>query len=223
MQTEPATPLLILSPRLRRLGFALLCLGALLVGLYALSYALPGLPLAPPLANAQLKREWLVLHALSAALALLAGPLQFIAALRRRRPGLHRWLGRVYLTAVALGTLSAVPLALPAETGVLASAGFLCLALLWGASAVEGLRHARARRFALHRAWMIRGYALTAAAITLRIYLGTSQGLGLPMDASYPVIAWLCWVPNLLLAEWWLARERRSALMPRTDLALRAE
>ncbi len=204
MQTDTALPFPS-SSRLRRLGFVLLCLGALLVGLYALSYALPGLPLAPPLANAQLKRGWLMLHAVSAALALLAGPLQFIAALRRQGR-LHRWLGRCYLAAVALGTLSAVP-----------------LALLWGASAVEGLRHARARRFALHRAWMIRSYALTAAAITLRIYLGASQGLGLPMDASYPVIAWLCWVPNLLLAEWWLARERRSAPMFRRDLAPQAE
>lgn len=224
MQTDAALPFLTARPWLRRLGFALLWLGALGVGLFSLRYALPGLPLAPELANVQLKREWLVLHAVSAALALLTGPLQFVAALRRRRPALHRWVGRAYLAAVALGTLSALPLSLPAETGPLASAGFLCLGLLWGASGIEGLRHARARRFALHRAWMIRGYALTAAAITLRIYLAASEILELSMADAYPVIAWLCWVPNLLVAEWWLARERRGAdPTPLAGPALRAE
>ena len=54
----------------------------------------------------------------------------------------------------------------------------------------------------MHRRWMIRSYALTAAAITLRLYLPLLSHLGIPFDMSYPVVAWLCWVPNLLFAEW---------------------
>ena len=57
---------------------------------------------------------------------------------------------------------------------------------------------------------MIRSYALTLAAVTLRIYLPGALALGVPYDLAYPPIAWLCWVPNLLVAEWWLLREGRE-------------
>jgi uncharacterized membrane protein YozB (DUF420 family) len=53
-----------------------------------------------------------------------------------------------------------------------------------------------------HRRWMVRNFSLTLAAVTLRIYLPSSMVLGIPFDIAYPFIAWLCWVPNLLLAEW---------------------
>ena len=52
-----------------------------------------------------------------------------------------------------------------------------------------------------HRRWMIRSYALTLAAVTLRLYLPASFGLGVPFASAYPVIAWICWVPNLIVAE----------------------
>ena len=48
---------------------------------------------------------------------------------------------------------------------------------------------------------MLRSYALTLAAVTLRLYLPISQMLGLPFGPSYQVISWLAWVPNLLVVE----------------------
>ncbi|WP_250637311.1 DUF2306 domain-containing protein [Stenotrophomonas rhizophila] len=48
----------------------------------------------------------------------------------------------------------------------------------------------------------MRNFSLTLAAVTLRIYLPSSMVLGIPFDIAYPIIAWLCWLPNLLLAEW---------------------
>ena len=47
----------------------------------------------------------------------------------------------------------------------------------------------------------MRNFALTFAAVTLRVYLPTSMALGVPFESAYPLIAWLCWVPNLLVAE----------------------
>jgi hypothetical protein len=49
---------------------------------------------------------------------------------------------------------------------------------------------------------MIRSYALTFAAVTLRIWLPLGQVLHFDFVEAYRVIAWLCWVPNLLAAEW---------------------
>ena len=50
---------------------------------------------------------------------------------------------------------------------------------------------------------MIRNYSLTFAAVTLRIWLSLFVLLfGLEhFERSYAVIAWLAWVPNLIVAE----------------------
>ena len=49
---------------------------------------------------------------------------------------------------------------------------------------------------------MIHNFALTFAAVTLRIYVPAAIVAGVAFATAYPVIAWLCWVPNLLIAAW---------------------
>jgi Predicted membrane protein (DUF2306) len=63
---------------------------------------------------------------------------------------------------------------------------------------------------------MIRSFALTAAAITLRIYLPLLPLTGLSFSTSYRIIAWACWVPNLFVAEWILRYQRSSEPEPST-------
>jgi hypothetical protein len=53
---------------------------------------------------------------------------------------------------------------------------------------------------------MTRNFALTFAAVTLRIWVPASFVSGIPLAVAYPIIAWLCWVPNLLVAELILGR-----------------
>lgn len=48
---------------------------------------------------------------------------------------------------------------------------------------------------------MVRNVSLTLAAVSLRIYLPLSMLAGIPFELAYPAIAWLCWVPNLWVAE----------------------
>ena len=60
---------------------------------------------------------------------------------------------------------------------------------------------------------MTRSYALTFAAVTLRIYLRLSQVVGIPFDAAYQTISWLCWVPNRVVAEWLILRVRADPPM----------
>jgi len=189
---------------LAALAWALLSLSALAVGLFSLRYALPGMPFPSDLPSLQLSRQAFIVHAVSASLALMLGPLQLVASLRSRFPVLHRWTGRCYVLAIAVAWLSSLPLAVHAMTGAVAAAGFLALGLVWVVATGVGVVCALQRRFVEHRRWMVRSYALTAAAITLRIYLGLSAGLDVDLDVSYPYIAWLCWVPNLFAAEWYL-------------------
>ena len=67
------------------------------------------------------------------------------------------------------------------------------------------------RDFRSHQRWMIRSLALTLAAVTLRIYLPSALIGGISYADAYPVIAWLCWVPNLLVAQVFVRRARGAA------------
>jgi uncharacterized membrane protein len=168
---------------------------------YALSIVLQlqSSPLAAQLVAAQ---PWLApLHFGAGGVALAVGVLQFITRLRLQRPAIHRWLGRIYVLAVLGSGSAGLVMATQTEAGRVAAAGFAALAVVWLWSTLQAYRAIRARQVARHRVWMLRSFALTLAAVTLRLYLPASQLAGWSFTSAYPVIAWLCWVPNLALAE----------------------
>jgi uncharacterized membrane protein len=142
-------------------------------------------------------------HVLGASGALLLMPFQFWKGLRVRRRDLHIWVGRSYVALVLIGGLSGLYMAFFPMTGPIAGAGFFSLAVLWLGFTAMAYSKARARDIPAHQRWMIRSAALTFAAVTLRLYLPTTQLIGLPMESSYTAIAWACWVPNLIAVEWW--------------------
>ncbi len=145
-------------------------------------------------------------HVIAASIALLLMPFQFWKGLRSRRAEVHRWMGRIYVVCVAVGGISGALLAPFASTGAIAAWGFFLLAVFWLVITTQAVRLALHRRFEGHRRWMIRSAALTFAAVTLRIWLPLSMVAEIPFGVAYPMIAWLCWVPNFLLAELYLAR-----------------
>ena len=142
-------------------------------------------------------------HVLGSGVALLIGGFQFLPRLRARRIELHRWLGRSYLIAVLIGGVGGIVMATRAHGGLAGQFGFFLLGVVWLVSGWQAYAAVRRGDIQAHRVWMIRNFALTFAAVTLRLYLGLSQAVfGLTFDAFYPVVAWLCWVPNLIIAEW---------------------
>lgn len=192
-------------------AWGLLTFLALGTGLGALRYALPRVPFPSPLPNFETRHGWLIAHAVFSAIALLTGPWQFLATLRRRWLTAHRWTGRVYCGAVVAGWLTSLPIAAHAQTGPIASAGFLMLGALWISTTAAGYITIRRGQVRSHREWMIRSYALTAAAITLRQYLPIILVTRFPFALGYSLVAWLCWIPNLLFAEWLIRRSRSRA------------
>lgn len=143
----------------------------------------------------------LSMHLAGGSLTLATGAWQLNTQLRSRHPALHRWIGRLYVVAVLVGGLGAAVLAPHSQAGMVAHWGFGLLAVAWLGTTIVAYRAIRRRDAAAHRRWMLRSFALTFAAVTLRIYLPLSQALGLSFGTSYQVISWLCWVPNLLLVE----------------------
>ncbi|GAA1686537.1 hypothetical protein GCM10009830_37520 [Glycomyces endophyticus] len=130
---------------------------------------------------------FLVVHAATAGIALLVGPFQFFGSIRSGHPKVHRVLGRVYLLAGVLpGSLSGIVVALLTTAGPIALATFVFLDVFWCYSALRAYRAVRARDFASHRRWMLRNFAGTFAAVTLRVYLGLFIAVQLPLlDSVY--------------------------------------
>lgn len=152
----------------------------------------------------------LAVHALTAGLALLIGPWQFTRRVRRR-PRLHRTLGRVYLLAGVLpASLTGIVAAVLTTAGPVAALGFALLDVAWVVTAVAGYRAVRERRFRDHRRWMIRNFGLTFAGVTLRVWVAVLMTLGLPHDQAYTFVPWLAWLPNLVIVEYALRRRERT-------------
>jgi len=141
-------------------------------------------------------------HFLGGAVVIIAGALQFNAGLRARHLRWHRWLGRLYVTGVVIGGIAGFYLAFYTAGGLVARFGFALLAVCWVGTTLVAYLQIRRGNVAVHRAWMIRSYALTLAALTLRIDIPLFLMSGVSFEEAYPVIAWLCWVPNILVAEW---------------------
>jgi hypothetical protein len=95
-------------------------------------------------------------------------------------------------------------LAFGATTGPVSTAGFGTLAVIWFTVNAMGWKTAAAGRFAEHRRWMIRSYALTFGAVTLRLYLPIGPLAGINFEDAYRVISFAAWVPNLIAAELFL-------------------
>jgi hypothetical protein len=166
-----------------------------------------------------LQREFaLGVHVLSGMIALLIGPFQFVGRLRRRFVRMHRFMGASYVaSATGLG-VSGLILAPTAYTGLMASAGFTILDLAMLFTTWTAVRMIFAHRYGDHRRWMIRSFSLILAGVMLRVWVpiyGALAAAGIvhfSFETAYAGIAWLCWVPNLLLAIWFTRKPARTRL-----------
>jgi uncharacterized membrane protein len=201
---------------MRIASYVSLCVLSLGIALYAIgAYALVplGALLHPDMrASFQAHAISVYTHIFASAIALAIGPLQFSSRLRASKPRMHRWFGRVYLgLGVLFGGLAGLYMALHAFGGYASRVGFACLALAWLFTGLRAFLAIRRGDVVSHRRWMVRNFALTFAAVTLRLYLPISMGLGIAFEVAYPVIAWLCWVPNILIAELFFNRTQTPA------------
>ena len=165
-------------------------------------------PPPPPIVANAFAEPFLVIHVAAGMTALLVAPLQFVGGLRTRSPAFHRATGYLYLGACAVGAPAGFMLALGTTAGPVASVGFAIPALLWALFTWLGWRAAVEGRFRDHRDWMLRSYALTATAITLRLMIPSAALLGLEFFPAYRVISWLGWITNLALFEYLIRRAR---------------
>ena len=142
----------------------------------------------------------LIVHIAGGVLALSLGPFQFLNKLRVQRPLLHRWIGRFYLIGILLGSVAGFYMAFYAYAGIAASLGFASLAVFWLVTGFLAYRTIRAGNTAAHRRWIIRNFALTFSAVTLRLWMFPLM-IVFSETTGYEITAWLAWIPNLIVAE----------------------
>lgn len=191
------------------------------VGGYALYHVVTGFENFG-LTNPMLDPWGLRVHIMFSGFALIFGCFQFLKPLRRKAPSLHRWMGRGYVVACVGGGIAGGIIALYSNAGPIAGWGFFILALLWVPFTLLALVTAMRKDFTSHERWMIRSFALTFGAVTLRLQLPMIDPLGLEFVEAYRWIAWLAWAPNLIVAELYIAtlrKPRRVKVAPSASAA----
>lgn len=188
-------------------GLLLLGVIPIMAGQIRLAELLQGVELTA--ANARfIQQPWpVVVHIVTATLYASLGAFQFSGTLRHRAPLWHRLAGRVLVingVAVALtGLWMSLFYALPDTDGpallvvrvLVSSAMLVALGL--------GVRAVRQRQFSLHRAWMIRAYALAMGAGTQVVtHLPWQIVFGEPDTQVRAILMTAGWVINLCVAEW---------------------
>ncbi|MFD2584711.1 DUF2306 domain-containing protein [Pedobacter vanadiisoli] len=143
-------------------------------------------------------------HVYSAIFVLLAGFTQFNTRILVKYPKIHRWLGYLYVSLVLLlASPSGIFIGWFANGGLIAKTSFIILGVLWFWFTLKATLLILKRKITAHKQFMYRSFALAASAVTLRLWKVILVYLfqPAPMDV-YQIIAWLGWIPNLLIAEW---------------------
>ncbi|MEV4898821.1 DUF2306 domain-containing protein [Nonomuraea sp. NPDC055795] len=185
-------------------GFALYGAPAYLTGDRALSR----IPLNPEIV---LHYLYLVSHALPASLILLLGPLQFVPALRNKYPRLHRVVGRVYMINVLIASVAAILAATFTVSGFPVQVAFYLLTAAWLYSLAQAYLAIRRRQIQVHRVWMIRNYALSFAAVVLRVFLLLGLAVRsrydwLTFDDIYTSSVWASILVSAGVGEWFIVQ-----------------
>ena len=148
------------------------------------------------------------IHIVTGSIVLILGVFQLSKKIRVRYTAWHRAAGRVYIFVILFFTApSGFVMSLYANGGLPAGFGFALLALLWWFFSWKGFQSARQKRWVAHRAFMMRSYALTFAAVTLRLYSFFFALAGYRGESIYILVAWLSWVPSLIAMEIYLRQK----------------
>ncbi len=162
----------------------------------------------------------LYMHIVFSVVALVIGPFTLFSKFREKNINRHRMLGKIYMIGILFGGVSGLYLAFYATGGLAAQLGFGFLSIFWMITASLALAKIKHKKIYNHQKWMIRNYSLTFAAVTLRFWLILFTVLfGFEnFNYSYAIISWLCWVPNLVVAEWFIQRKLQvtSTFVPKT-------
>jgi uncharacterized membrane protein len=166
-------------------------------------------PVGPEFDNRYYAHPYLTLtHIASGFLFMTLGPLQFVAAIRNRWIGFHRWCGRVFYAASLVGVVSAlafVPI-LPVFGSFSTRVGVVFAGSMFLWALVKGYVCIRRCQIAQHREWMIRTFAIGLGISTFRLLIPflMMPPLGATFVEAWDTAVWLGFGINIVAAEVWI-------------------
>lgn len=152
-------------------------------------------------------------HVISGMLVILIGPFQFLKKFRQKQLSLHRFSGKIYVYGVlCIAAPTGLIMAFYAEGGIWSTVAFTVMSLLWFITTLMAIIKIKQRDIEGHKIWMMRSYALSFAAVTLRILVPLfSLYIYDNKDLITVSTAWLSWMLNLLIAEGMILAIQRKA------------
>ena len=148
-------------------------------------------------------------HVYTSIFVLLSG---FLAILRRDFgwKNFHRNIGKLYIILILIfAAPSGFYMGIFANGGLFSKISFVILGFLWWFSTFKAYQLARQKKFKEHKQWMWRSFAFTLSAITLRMWKVIIVYLFHPNPMEvYQIIAWLGWIPNILLIEYLITKKQ---------------
>jgi uncharacterized membrane protein len=142
-------------------------------------------------------------HISTSLLTILSGLTQFSKTIYRQYAALHRIIGKIYVfTVLVLSAPSGFIMALYANGGNYTRPAFVVLSLLWWWFTWCAYQAARNGAYQRHARFMMRSYALTWSAVSLRVlqfFFGYTHILD--YETAYLVAAYGGWLINLLIVE----------------------
>lgn len=207
---------------IRNAGFLLLMLFYSYCCWLMLQITLQYIPLHPDIAFLRIKQDEqnlvyylpaFYIHVYSSMFVLLAGFSQFSNKWRLRYPIVHSRMGYLYLGIVVfLAGPSGLVLAIHANGGWSSQLAFSLLAILWLVFSIIAWQKIKQKDWAGHRNFMIRSFALSLSAITLRLWKYALVAIFAPRPMEvYRWVAWLGWVVNLVIAEWIITKINQTS------------
>ncbi len=201
--------------------YALLCMATFLMSLTILQYS----SFNEQVAFLQYKQDYLhitswkiafYIHVFTSIFCLIAGFTQFSTHLQISYPSFHRLIGKMYVFNILVINFPAALIMAYYANGMLPTKiAFFILDCLWFWFTLKAFLDVKNKKFKSHENFMIRSYALTFSAITLRSWkMILSSTTSIDPEALYMINAWLGFIPNLLLAEYYIRLKNRSTLSP---------
>jgi uncharacterized membrane protein len=165
-------------------------------------------------------------HVLPAMLFMVLGPLQFIRSLRTKHPQVHRWSGRIFLTASAVVGITGLTMAFGKTIGGIdEKAAITLFGTFFLIALAKALWHTLRREFIQHREWMIRGYAIGLAVATIRPIMGTFFAAALMKGHTpepkefFGTAFWIGFTLQMIAAEIWVNYTRNVAAVQLANLS----
>lgn len=155
-----------------------------------------------------------VLHAAAGAVCLVTGAVQFNHRIRRRHPGAHGAVGRVYVWSAWVSSATALISAAFFDVPLAARIVFAAAAVMWFATTSVARARILSRRVADHRDWMVRSFSLAMFFVVFEFWVSALALSPLNRDIAYPLGVLLAWLGNTAVAEAVIRQTRPSRGQP---------